>query len=415
MKKSLRRLMPLLFFLFCIPLTVSAVVRITIGGVEYSSISDNTVAAALTVKAVGDVEIAQTVNIKGRKYTTTRIIAAFFKKNDYLQSVVIPASVVQIEANAFRGCTNMTRAVIKNPDCDIAQNAFEGCLALNDIQKGDQEKPATAGTPAPAVATVPTSPVDTNIPQARQSADKTFAVIIGNENYQHVASVPFAQHDAEVFALYCKQTLGMPEQNVRSYTNATYGTLLTAMRDIKSIAKAYQGDIHVVFYYAGHGIPDEATHDAFLLPTDADGQVTDACYPVSRLYKELGSLGAQSVVVFMDACFSGAQRGEGMLASARGVALKAKAEAPNGNMVVFSAATGDETAYPYKEKGHGLFTYFLLKKLQDSKGKCTLGELSEYIKTNVAQQSVVINRKSQTPTVVPSSGMGNSWKDMRFQ
>ena len=82
-----------------------------------------------------------------------------------------------------------------------------------------------------------------------------------------------------------------------------------------------------------------------------------------------------------------------MLASARGVALKAKGDVPQGNMVVFSAASGDETAYPYKEKGHGLFTYFLLKKLQESKGDCTLGELGEYIQTNVRQQSVVINRR----------------------
>jgi hypothetical protein len=142
---------------------------------------------------------------------------------------------------------------------------------------------------------------------------------------------------------------------------------------------------------------------------------TEVCYPVSRLYKELGDMGARSVVVFIDACFSGAQRGEGMLASARGVALKAKASAPQGNMVVFSAATGDETAFPFKEKGHGMFTYFLLKKLQESKGDCTLGELGDYIQTNVRQQSVVVNRKNQTPTVVPSGTMIEKWKNLKLR
>ena len=104
-----------------------------------------------------------------------------------------------------------------------------------------------------------------------------------------------------------------------------------------------------------------------------------------------------------------------MLASARGVALKAKASAPKGNMVVFSAATGDETAFPYREKGHGLFTYFLLKKLRDTKGDCTLGELGEYIQTNVRQQSVVVNRKSQTPTVVPSTTIAGNWKGIKLK
>ena len=257
--------------------------------------------------------------------------------------------------------------------------------------------------------------IDHNIPVGLANNKQSFAVIIGNERYTQVAQVPYANNDARIFAEYCKKTLGLPVQNVRLYENTTFGTMLSAMADVKKIAEAYNGDINVIFYYAGHGVPNESTKDAFLLPVDADGQQTEVCYPISRLYKELGAFGAKNVVVFMDACFSGAQRGEGMLASARGVALKAKAEAPQGNMVVFSAATGDETAYPYKEKGHGMFTYFLLKKLQESKGDCTLQELGEYIQTNVRQQSVVINRKSQTPTVVPSAGIGESWKTMKLK
>ena len=83
-------------------------------------------------------------------------------------------------------------------------------------------------------------------------------------------------------------------------------------------------------------------------------------------------------------------------------------------MVVFSAATGDETAYPYKEKGHGLFTYYLLKKLQDTKGDVTLGELSEYVNREVRRQSVVINHKSQSPTVVPADGMSD-WSSIKLR
>jgi hypothetical protein len=104
-----------------------------------------------------------------------------------------------------------------------------------------------------------------------------------------------------------------------------------------------------------------------------------------------------------------------MLAAARGVAIKTKPSAPSGKMVVFSAASGDETAYPYKEKGHGLFTYFLLKKLQESKGNITFGELSKYITTNVRQQSIVVNSKSQTPTVIPSAALGAGWESMKLR
>ena len=103
-----------------------------------------------------------------------------------------------------------------------------------------------------------------------------------------------------------------------------------------------------------------------------------------------------------------------MLASARGVALKAKAEAPKGNMLVITAAQGSETAYPYKEKKHGLFTYFLLKKLQESKGKVTYGDLFDYVKTNVAQKSVVVNEKSQTPTIAVSGDLVSTWQGIRL-
>lgn len=256
--------------------------------------------------------------------------------------------------------------------------------------------------------------IDLQIPVVSISNPKTFAVIIGNENYQRVAKVPYALNDAKVFSNYCLKTLGIPANNIRSYKDATYGTLLAMINDIKSIAKAYNGNIHLIFYYAGHGVPDENSKSSYLLPVDADGTQTEICYSINRLYKELNTLQAQSILVFMDACFSGAQRGEGMLASARGVALKARTETPQGNMVVFSATNGEETAFPYKEKGHGLFTYFLLRKLQETKGNVTLQELGEYISTQVQQQSIIINRKSQSPTVLPSINMGDSWKTMKL-
>ena len=141
----------------------------------------------------------------------------------------------------------------------------------------------------------------------------------------------------------------------------------------------------------------------------------EVCYSLSRLYSELGSLQARNVTVFMDACFSGARRDGDVLIAARGVALKPKPAAPSGNMVIFSAASGDETAFPYTEKQHGLFTYYLLKKLQESEGNTTLGELSEYLIENVKRQSVIVNHKIQTPTVAVSFRMTETWKDLKLK
>ena len=254
--------------------------------------------------------------------------------------------------------------------------------------------------------------LDVKIPDTNRAADNTFAIIIGNENYQNAVDVPFAGNDAKIFASYCEKTLGLPTRNIKTYNNATYGMIVNAITRIKDTAKAYNGKLNVIFYYSGHGIPNEETHEAFLLPTDADGRNTDICYSLNKLYRELGNLKAERVLVFLDACFSGAVKGNGMVVQARGVAVKPKMSTISGNMVVLSAASGTETAYPYNDAKHGMFTYFLLNKIRKTKGNITLGALSDYINSEVRKSSMLINDKIQTPTCIVSSNLSSSWKGL---
>lgn len=254
------------------------------------------------------------------------------------------------------------------------------------------------------------SDVDFDIPMANNISNNTFAVVISNEKYQMEKPVQYAENDGNTFAEYCKKTLGLPEKNVHFITNATLNNIKHEIKWLEDVIAVYHGDAKVIFYYAGHGIPDEQNKSAYLLPIDGYGSDVTTGYALEDLYKALGSLPSKSVTVFLDACFSGAKRDGDMLASARGVAIKVKQATPVGNIVVFSAAQGDETAYPYKEEEHGLFTYYLLKKLQETKGNVTLGELSDYIKTQVERQSIVINGKLQSPSFVSTATIANSWK-----
>lgn len=252
--------------------------------------------------------------------------------------------------------------------------------------------------------------VDFDIPIADNVSNHTFAVIISNEKYQMEKFVQYAENDGKAFTEYCKKTLGLPEKNVHFVTNATLNNIKHEIKWLQDVITVYNGDAKIIFYYAGHGIPDEQNKSAYLLPIDGYGSDVTTGYALEDLYKALGSLPSKSVTVFLDACFSGAKRDGEMLASARGVAIKVKQATPVGNIVVFSAAQGDETAYPYKEEEHGLFTYYLLKKLQETKGDVTLGELGDYIKTQVERQSIVINGKLQSPSIVSTATIANSWK-----
>lgn len=273
-------------------------------------------------------------------------------------------------------------------------------------QQPTNEKPKPT---APAV-----SDVDVNIPVNRTDNENTYAVIIANEEYNKVENVSMANNDGKMFAEYCHKVLGLPKENIREHFDATSLDMTDAIDDIKRIAAYSHGNLNVIFYYAGHGIPDEGSKDAYLLPVDANGQRTTGCISLNQLYKDMESLNAQCVTVFLDACFSGANRGDGMLASARGVAIKAKPEEAKGNMVIFSAATDAQTAMPYKEQQHGLFTYYLLKKLQESKGDITLEQLGQYLIDKVSLRAQVINQKPQTPTMTPSPAFGDRWKTIKL-
>lgn len=256
------------------------------------------------------------------------------------------------------------------------------------------------------------SDVDGNIYITSSTNKETFVIIIANQDYHELSSVDFAINDGKIFKEYCNKTLGIPEQNIKYKENATLNNIRSQINWIKDITKVYNGSAKVIFYYAGHGIPDETNNSSYLLPIDGIGNDPRSAYSLNELYSQLGELSAKQITVFLDACFSGAKRDGTMLTSARRIAVKAKSGTLKGNMIVFSAAQGDETAHQYNKKKHGMFTYFLLKKLQETKGKASLEELATYIKEQVEKCSVIENGKLQTPTIQLSPEFQNSIKDI---
>lgn len=251
--------------------------------------------------------------------------------------------------------------------------------------------------------------VDTRIPLNKWVNENTFVLAISNENYKYEQSVPFAQNDGEVFAFYCEKTLGIPARNIKHLADASLNDMNHEIEWLTKVVKVHDGQASAIFYYSGHGMPDESSKEAFLLPID--GYSTDPGSGIStkQLYERLGNMNANRVYVFLDACFSGAKRDGSMMSASRGVAIKVKDEPVKGNLVVFSAAQGNETAYPYKSHQHGMFTYFLLDKLNKTGGMVTMGEMSDYVTKQVSKNSILENDKSQTPMVTAASD-NNSWQ-----
>jgi len=264
------------------------------------------------------------------------------------------------------------------------------------------------------------SAVDKNIPYNPVVNNKKYALIIGNEDYskyqpglQTEMNVMFARNDATVFRDYVTRVLGFPGENVYLLQDATTGEMNQKLELISKLVTKTGTDAELLFYYAGHGLPDETTHTPYLIPVDVSGTNISLGIKLSDIYKKFSETGCKRITVFLDACFTGGGRESGLIAS-RSIRVKPSEENISGNMVVFSATKGDQSAMPYKSEKHGLFTYYLLKKLQESKGNITYGDLADYLSKTVSIISLKINQKEQDPDVSVSVEVKAVWQGWKL-
>jgi hypothetical protein len=217
-----------------------------------------------------------------------------------------------------------------------------------------------------------TSDVDKNIPDSDNKNSKRYALIIGNEHYSTFqtglkteSDVAFASNDAITFAKYAEKTLGIPSDQITLLVDAISTAMKRELNRITSLAQYSNGEAELIIYYAGHGFPDEKTKEGYIIPIEVTGTDITSGIKLADMYKQLAGANPKRVTIFLDACFSGGGRDAGLLA-ARGIKITPKSEPIEGNLVIFSACSAEQTSLPYSEKTHGLFTYFLLKKLQET-------------------------------------------------
>ena len=265
-----------------------------------------------------------------------------------------------------------------------------------------------------------TSVVDKNIPINRTKQPFRYALIIGNEDYSKYqrglnteANVEFARNDASVFKEYAIKTLGVDPMNAHLLLDATSGEICQKIDLVSKLASKSGEQAEIIFFYAGHGLPDEQTKEPYLIPVDVAGTNLNSAVKMQEIYKKFAESGAGKVTIFLDACFSGGGRDAGLIA-ARSIKVKAKENLISGNLVVFTASSGEQSAMPYKAEQHGMFTFFLLKKLQESQGNITYGELADYISKNVSIESLRINQKEQDPKVIVSPDVKDYWENWRI-
>lgn len=353
---------------------------------------------------LSNVYIPNSIEKIGKKAFNTKHAPTFNMPSNIKEADLLAGNVVYP-----RVMDNLTSDPLAGLDLsaygDESPNGKTGNAAAEDL------KPKSMGiTPG-------TSDVDYNIPTVNANRENTFCVIIANEIYKQkdTPNVKYAAQDGKTFETYCLRTLGLPEENIRFASNASYLQMKSMLEWFQQIGDVYGKDANFLVYYAGHSVPDEKGN-CKLIPADVSINDMNNGFSLKELYASLGKLTMNNVLVLIDACFSGNDREDVAALDDvhRGIVREVKKDAVSGNVVVLTAASGTETALSYDEKGHGLFSYYLMKKLQDTKGNVTYGELYDYIKKEVMRKSIVAKGKKQTPSVSFSGKLMNSWKNLKF-
>ena len=250
--------------------------------------------------------------------------------------------------------------------------------------------------------------IEQDIPQASQQNNDALAIIFGIEKYKGVSNVTFAKRDAAFVKEYFSKTLGVPEARIYYKTDSDVGKaefdkVFSSGGWLEKRVKEDLSDIYI--YYSGHGAPDLSNNAAYLIPYDGDpNYASQTGYCIDDLYNNLSNLNARNVTIFLDACFSGANReNEMLLADARPVFIEAVKPDIAENITVFAAAGAKQISSGWPENKHGLFTYFMLKGLKgaadsDNNNMLTIQELANYIKLNVTETAGMLDRE-QTPDI----------------
>ena len=255
----------------------------------------------------------------------------------------------------------------------------------------------------------PTAPPEGPTPPRLGTSRDRWAVVIGVGRYASpdIPSLRYSVADAEAFAQLLIERGGFKKENVLLLTEKTERK--PTLRDMKwalgtFLARSAKKEDLVVIFYAGHGAPEIDPRGSepdglakYLVPSDADpNDLYATALPMDELQIIFDRIEAERVVVFLDACYSGAAGGR-TFASKRTRALRVDDVfldrlARSRGRAIITASRASEVSLELPELGHGLFTHYLLQGLRgtadlDRDGVVTLQELYTYLEQQVTQKS----------------------------
>ena len=250
---------------------------------------------------------------------------------------------------------------------------------------------------------------------------KTWAVVIGVGEYEHVTDLRFTNADAQAVAEVLQQAGGVAADQILTMKDDSQAQLQPTAEKLRAnitqwLQQAGPRDTMLVFF-AGHGTlgfdgalylapQDVELVDAELEPTGVRNGLA-----LSWLRQQLASCQAQTKLLLLDACHSGSARnGANRQLQADGEKLAEVFQGLEGLMTIASCQ-GRQKSIESESLGHGLFSHWLVQGLggqadKDRDAAVQCDELYEFLYKNVSE-SARQRQVAQTPvrSMVGLSGL----------
>jgi hypothetical protein len=241
--------------------------------------------------------------------------------------------------------------------------------------------------------------------QFKNFYEKSFAVVIGINDYDNWPVLEFAVNDASAVAQMLAKT-GFNDITTIFDKEATQRRILSEL--FHTLPQKVGPDDRVLFYFAGHGQTEEMDNGGkigYIIPVDA-GTADYAATAVSmEQIRSLSSrIPAKHILYVMDSCYSGLglSRSSGISTQLSGYLSKVMSM-----RVVQIITAGGKGEQVQERQGHGLFTTYLLRALEgqadiNKDGVVTGTELGAYLRPQVSDAS----QNAQTPLIGRLEGEG---------
>ncbi|OLC00403.1 MAG: hypothetical protein AUH35_01745 [Nitrospirae bacterium 13_1_40CM_62_7] len=285
----------------------------------------------------------------------------------------------------------------------------EGKPLVSGLQTGAGRGGSAASRPAQAEASQARSIDVDQVPERVRGYERRnsvgIAIGIGAFRDPEVPVVKFASHDAEVMARYLRAVGGIPAWQVKLVTDdhALKDDLVDVLENWLPQHVESGGDVLV--FFSGRAMVDPVTGAVSLFPYEGTPTSHVRLLSLRRLQAALTRLPLQHAVLLLDVTMT-----------VQHDSIRQKGQSPVWDAAVPTMGTAKlvqilgiseaQNAHQYERGRHGLFTFHLLKGLggeaeADGDGLVSLGELFDYVRTQVPKAARAEYGHEQEPMSVP--------------